>query len=190
MKNPLIKLIDNKRSDKNTSHSYLGLYYKLLKKYKDKQINILEIGIGPYKDSNGGSIKLWYDYFKLSNIWACDIIPSCEISDELKNKERINIIIGDAYDKNGSTYNILNKNKYDIILDDGPHTLDSMIQCINLYLPLIKVGGIFIIEDIQDINWFDILTNYVQIEYKQKIKTYDLRLNKNRYDDLVFTIQN
>ena len=46
------------------------------------------------------------------------------------------------------------------------------------------------VDGVDKKNESDILTNYVQIEYKQKIKTYDLRSNKNRYDDLVFTIQN
>jgi hypothetical protein len=48
--------------------------------------------------------------------------------------------------------------------------------------------GILIIEDVQDINWIDILTNETPEHLKQFIKVYDLRPNKGRYDDIVFTI--
>jgi hypothetical protein len=48
--------------------------------------------------------------------------------------------------------------------------------------------GILIIEDVQSWDWIDILKNAVPENLKQFIKTYDLRPNKNRYDDIVFTI--
>ena len=48
--------------------------------------------------------------------------------------------------------------------------------------------GILIIEDVQDWDWINILKNEVPAELKQYIKVYDLRANKNRYDDIVFTI--
>jgi len=48
--------------------------------------------------------------------------------------------------------------------------------------------GILIIEDVQSWDWINILTCVVPEELKKFIKTYDLRDNKNRYDDIVFTI--
>ena len=48
--------------------------------------------------------------------------------------------------------------------------------------------GILIIEDIQAWEWIDILKKEVPENLKQFIKIYDLRQNKNRYDDIVFTI--
>jgi len=53
----LEELVDNDRTDKNTIHSYLPLYQKLLIKKKETAKNVLEIGI--YK---GGSIKLWNNF--------------------------------------------------------------------------------------------------------------------------------
>jgi hypothetical protein len=78
--------------------------------------------------------------------------------------------------------------KFDFMLDDGPHTIESMIQFIRLYSHLLTEDGILIIEDVQEIFWLDILRNYVPDELKQYVKTYDLRENKGRYDDIVFTI--
>jgi hypothetical protein len=48
--------------------------------------------------------------------------------------------------------------------------------------------GILIIEDVQQIEWIEILKNEVPESLKPYIHVYDLRENKNRYDDIVFTI--
>ena len=74
------------------------------------------------------------------------------------------------------------------MLDDGPHSLDSMIQFITLYSQIMTEDGILIIEDVQEWNWIDVLKNAVPEHLKPYIKTYDLRPNKERYDDIVFTI--
>jgi hypothetical protein len=74
------------------------------------------------------------------------------------------------------------------MLDDGPHTLESMIKFIQLYSQLMTDDGILIIEDVQSWEWIDILTNEVPQHLKEFIKVYDLRENKNCYDDIVFTI--
>lgn len=189
----LLSLVDNKRTDKNTGHSYLNLYESLLNKYKYTSSNVLEIGIGPpprisgLKD-NGGSIKLWHDYFSNAHIYTADIISFEDIANDLKNNPRIHIVLGDAYDPKGETYNILNKINYDFVLDDGPHSLDSMIRFICLYFPLLNQGGILIIEDVQDITWLDILKQHVPDDYKKNVQFHDLRSIKNRYDDIVFVV--
>ena len=74
------------------------------------------------------------------------------------------------------------------MLDDGPHTLQSMIQFIKLYLPLLKHDGILIIEDVQQMEWLDILKENVPSNFRNYIQYYDLRKNKDRYDDIVFCI--
>jgi hypothetical protein len=74
------------------------------------------------------------------------------------------------------------------MLDDGPHTLDSMTQFIRLYSQVMKDDGILIIEDVQSWDWLSVLTNQVPDHLKQYVKVYDLRHNKGRYDDIVFTI--
>ena len=72
MNEPMLSdLIDNQRTDKNTYHSYLGVYQKLFSPKRTTAKNVLEIGVGWVENENGGSIKLWRDYFlsskRLSN---------------------------------------------------------------------------------------------------------------------------
>jgi hypothetical protein len=186
----LAELVDNSKTDKNTSHSYLELYQNLLIDKKDTALNVLEVGIGDFFDKNGGSIKLWRDYFKNATIYGLDVLPVERVMDELLNDDRVVLYTSvDAYNNDFFTNNILNKNiKFDFMLDDGPHNLESMKQFITLYSQLMTDDGILMIEDVPSMEWTEILKNQVPDNMKQFVKVYDLRANKNRFDDIVFTI--
>ena len=181
----LKQLVDNTRTDKDTIHSYLDLYEILFSSKKETAQNILEIGI--YK---GGSIKLWSDYFTNAKVYGLDIIDSNKMWNGITNNQKIILYTStDAYNNDFFTKNFLDKNiKCDVMLDDGPHSLESMIRFINLYSQIMTDDGILIIEDVQRIEWLDILTQVVPEHLKEFVKTYDLRKNKGRYDDIVFTI--
>lgn len=175
----LKKLIDNNLTDKNTVHSYLDTYEELFKNRKNIK-NLLEIGI-----DKGGSLRLWKDYFVESeNIIGMDITDKnikCEKLDDVQ------IIICDAYDKK----NIPTDKKFDIIIDDGPHTFESVMKFLFYYLPLLTDDGIVIIEDIQYIEWINLFNIIIEEHYPELVKyirTYDLRGNKGRYDDVLYVI--
>jgi len=186
----LDSLVDNSYTDKNTTHSYLSLYNQLLINKKITAKNVLEIGIGDFGEKNGGSIKLWKDFFTNATIYGIDILPSNRVMDELLNNSRVILYTStDGYNETFFKTQFLEKNiKFDFLLDDGPHTLESMKMFIKLYSQVMTDDGILIIEDIQSWDWIDILKNEVPEFLKQFIKIYDLRSNKNRYDDIVFTI--
>jgi cephalosporin hydroxylase len=181
----LEELADGSRTDKNTTHSYLPLYQTLLVGKKESAKNVLEIGI-----YDGGSIKLWSDYFTNATVYGLDISPIDRVWDGIKNNDKIVLHTStDAYNNIFVVTNLLNKEiKFDFMLDDGPHTLESMKQFIKLYSRLMTDDGILIIEDVQSWDWIEVLKNEVPDHLKPYIKTYDLRPNKNRYDDIVFTI--
>ena len=181
----LQELVDSSRSDKDTIHSYLPLYQQLLEKKKETAKNVLEVGI-----YDGGSIKLWSDFFTNAVVYGLDIMNINNVWEGIKNNDRIVLHTStDAYNNDLFIENFLNKNiKCDFMLDDGPHTLESMIQFIRLYSQIMTDDGILIIEDVQSIDWIDILKNAVPEHLKPFIKVYDLRPTKNRYDDIVFTI--
>jgi hypothetical protein len=183
-------LVDNSQTDKNTTHSYLSLYNQLLINKKITAKNVLEIGIGDFGEKNGGSIKLWKDFFTNATIYGIDILPINRVMDELLNNSRVILYTStNGYNETFFKTQFLEKNiKFDFLLDDGPHTLESMKMFIKLYSQVMTDDGILIIEDIQSWDWIDILKNEVPEFLKQFIRIYDLRSNKNRYDDIVFTI--
>jgi hypothetical protein len=181
----LIELVNSEKTDKNTIHSYLPVYELLLKNKKNTCKNVIEVGI-----KDGGSIKLWHDYFINAKIHALDICSNDRIWEGIKDKERIILYpLTDAYNEDLFKINFIDKNiKLDMALDDGPHSLESMKQFITMYSPILSDIGILIIEDVQDMSWLEQLTSVVPEELKQFVSTYDLRHIKNRYDDIVFVI--
>lgn len=171
-------------TDKNTNHSYLPLYQQLLLPIKNTAKNILEVGV-----MEGGSIELWSKFFTNATVYGVDIIDNVKIP-LLKTNDKVKLFLNNnAYDLNFIKQNFIDNNiKFDFILDDGPHTLISMQQFIILYLPLLTDNGIFIIEDIPNINWVPILKNTIPATLHDYITIYDHRHIKNRGDDIVLVI--
>jgi cephalosporin hydroxylase len=179
----------NPTTDKNSVHCYVkGYYEKEFFNYKDKEINFLEIGI-----RGGGSMKLWSEYFENANLIIGVDVDESAIAGEFRSIDGVQYYFGDAY-----TQEIINSvPDLDIFLDDGPHTLESQLSAIENYLPKVKSGGLFIIEDVQEESWFDDLENKVlemNEDKKYTIERVDLRHMKNmfgdhRYDDLIFAVK-
>lgn len=180
----LVELVDNTRTDKNTFHSYLDLYEILLRDKKFTAKNVLEIGIW-----DGGSIKLWHDYFVNADVYGLDCLHIDKIWNGIKI-DRVKLYTSiNAYDETFINTEFLHKNvRFDMILDDGPHTLDSMKFYIKYYSQLLATDGILILEDIQSIDWIGPLTETVPEDLKKYVEVYDLRENKGRYDDIVLVI--
>jgi len=119
-----------------------------------------------------------------------DILPISRVVDELINDPRVKLYTEtDGYNRDFFQNTFLNPGlKFDFMLDDGPHTLESMIKFIELYSQVMTEDGILIIEDIQSMDWIETLKNTVPEHLKKYVNVYNLRANKNRYDDIVFTI--
>ena len=181
---------DNGLTDKNTVHSYLEVYEALFQQKKFTAQQVLEVGIGPVPHNNGGSILMWSMYFPNADIHACDVIPIDHVLAPLINHPRVHLhTSNNAYNANFILTKFTSKNiKFDILVDDGPHTLGSMVSFITMYLPLLKKDGILVIEDVQDIRWIDNLREVTPDEWKPFIEVYDRRPIKERYDDIMFVI--
>jgi hypothetical protein len=186
----LKELVDNSLTDKQRSHGYLDLYEKLLISKKNTAKNILEVGIGDFNEKNGGSVKLWYDYFNKATIHGLDILNIDRVIDELKNNDRIKLYTSiNAYDNNFFTTNILNSGiKFDMLLDDGPHTLESILLFIQLYSQVMADDGILIIEDVQKMEYTKMLADLVPDNLKKYVEIYDLRNVRQCPDNIVFVI--
>lgn len=180
---------DDRFTDKNTVHSYIDVYESLFSSKKDSARHVLEIGIGPYMP-NGGSILMWASYFPNAHIHTADIIHIDQVNTDLIDHPRIYLhTSNDAYHKKFFTNTFLSKEmKFDILIDDGPHTLESMIQFITLYSQLMKEDGILVMEDVQQFDWISILKMCTPEELKPYIEVYDRREVKGRYDDIMFVI--
>jgi len=181
----LIEIITNNdyiikhQTDKESRHNYCSSYYdQIFYNLKDKKLTILEIGI-----KNGSSLVLWNEYFKNSIVYGID--NSDLICNRLDSYPRIKTIIQDAYRKE-LTYNLP---LFDIIIDDGPHTLESQIKFINNYFKKLHKGGRLIIENILgNYNLNELLKE--ANKFSSNIKIVDIRDKTKTEDSLIIEIQN
>ena len=118
---------------------YFDIYKENFSKYKNRKIIILEIGV-----LNGGSLKMWQNYFSPDSlIVGIDIIPICKKFE----KDNIKIYIGDQTDKNFLSSVIKNIGRPDIIIDDGGHTSDQQIKSFDYLFKHLNNQGIYLVED-------------------------------------------
>ena len=174
-------------TDKNTIHNYTGIYAQLLAPYRNKRGTLLEIGV-----QHGGSSLLWHEYlprFRLFLSDIQDIVPDV-IWDQL-DPDRYDFYQGDAY--NGGSLKLFCDEcaeGFDVIIDDGPHTLSSQVFAVSHYFPMLKPNGVLIIEDIQDIQHVDALTSALPEELQHCVQIFDNRSSRGRYDDIIWAIVN
>lgn len=167
-------------TDKNTGHSYISHFYEeAFLPYKDKKISLLEIGI-----ARGDSLLLWNEYFQNSDT-IVGLDNHDQISLAVRNHQKIKKIFANAYSKEIADM----LPSFDIIIDDGPHSITSQCISIELYLPKVNPGGIFIIEDIQSNEHIDVLKNMLPENLKNNCSFIDLRNIKNRKDDMMFVVK-
>ena len=131
-----------------------------------------------------GSIQLWHDYFKKARIWGLDIEDALKpICADLKQKPRVHLDLNtDAYTE--QTIKKLAVNKFDFIIDDGPHTLDSQQYAVKNYPQLLKDDGCLIVEDVQCVTWIPELFKQVPEHLKKFCFWVDLRQVPSPYKTL------
>jgi len=186
----LDNICDNENTDKNTQHTYFDVYDNLLKNKRNSAKNILEIGI-----YNGGSIKLWNDYFHKADIYGIDENNNITI-DSIKHNNKIHLYVNIKHPYHPLFFInefSLSKINFDIIIDNGDHDINNQILFIKGYSNLLTQDGILIIESVQDINHIQTLIDVVPQELKKYIVVYDLRNKFNkfheiRYDNILFVI--
>lgn len=164
------------RTDKNCVHSYVdNVYEGLFKDVRHSTKKLLEIGV-----EGGGSLLMWREYFPNAEILGIDEKP-CR---QLEGRERIKTLKGDAYEKNMID---LVGDDFDIIIDDGPHTLKSISFFVEEYINKLAPGGILVVEDFQDFDWTNIVRRKLKDGYEAEVR--DLRKIKERYDDILMVIR-
>lgn len=167
-------------TDKNTSHSYGPVYEKIFSIFESAD-SILEIGF-----DGGASLLAYADYFNQATIHGIDIeenrLPP------VKSHPRIQTLIADA--TLSSTINHYNKS-FDIIIEDASHRLEHQIQHFRDYCAFVKPGGVYIIEDVAEVNK-DALSAALEKESERNgftMTVFDLRPIKGRFDDILFVFQ-
>lgn len=147
---------------------YISEFYDpLFSPIQNEVKKVLEIGI-----YDGDSVILWSDFFKNAEIHCVDIAQRSDLS----SHSRIFPVYTNAYDPNFVAK--FEKESFDIVIDDGPHTYESMVFFLNHYLSLVKSGGLLILEDIIDRAWTPHLLKIIEGRDDISIEVHDMRLKQ------------
>jgi len=142
----LFKIFTKWNCDKGPKHGYHKVYEDYFAPLKDQEINILEIGV-----HQGASFDAWHEYFSKANLYGIDLFVREKMrSVPAFKKDRVHFMKGDSTNPviGPMLYDNWGKIKFDIIIDDGMHTPKANMQTYNNFLPFLKPGGQFFIEDI------------------------------------------
>lgn len=168
-------------TDKFIGHQYLETYEKFAALLKDKAKNVLEIGIWA-----GHSMLMWHDFFTQAQIYGIDT----SVAPSFLQKDRITTYQHNAYDADFVEKEFVSKNiKFDLIIDDGPHTPASWDFFVKHYLKLLNKGGVAIIEDIPGMNDVNTIRSTASTLFQGKIYMGSLFTYNNKYDEhiMIFT---
>ncbi len=131
----------NPGTDKFDLGYITDVYADILNPLKYSAKRVFEIGI--YK---AHSLELWRNFFVNAEVVGVDINPPRRDFD----RTRIQTLRANAYTPQFvSTL----ASPIDVIIDDGPHTYESMVSFLTLYPALLSKDGVLVLEDIIDISW-------------------------------------
>jgi hypothetical protein len=134
---------------------YTETYEKYMNPLKNQHVSMLEIGVCdkrfPY-----ASIKMWMGYFKNIDFYAVDNFWGHKIGDKINdikqlNNQGVNFIYADQgsfedWDELITEF----PNKFDIVVEDGSHWPNHMMVSLWKSINVMKSGGYYFMEDIQN----------------------------------------
>ena len=165
---------------------YTQHYDQLLSEVRNDFTKVLEIGV-----ETGRSHRLWLEYFPNAKIYGYDIFEYGH--DELQRLQEGNPFLDRSVMFKGDQSNVEHLNKFksehggnfDMIIDDGGHTMEQMQTSLNHLWDSVKPGGIYVIEDLHSCSgqWTE-LYGYEVIQDGDTLTT-DLLSSLENNDDKV-----
>jgi hypothetical protein len=175
---------------KTAWHNYTQVYTQLFKNLKPKRIFELGLGsINPDIDSNmgpngrpGASLYGWSEYFPDAKIYGADIDYKCLFSTEKIKTFYCDQTNVPSIENLWKQYELLDP--FDIIIDDGAHTIESIRIFFENSIHKLQTGGYFCVEDVRTDHldqWEKIIAEWKlkYLNFQFKILIVNNLLNKN-----------
>jgi len=134
-------------TDKVTYHAYHEVYESYVKEFYESEGCMVEIGL-----QEGNSLNMWLEMFPKAYIYGMDLDKGYRgprhftlrgDQSQEKDVERLKDVI---------TTSVKSKDLF-LICDDGSHIPEHQLLTFNILFPLLRDGGIYIIEDIETSYW-------------------------------------
>ena len=188
-------------SDKGAGwHTYTTVYARLLGRRVSEPLRIFEMGIGtgtPGVGSNmgaysapGASLRGWRDLFPHAEIYGADIDRAV-----LFTENRIQTAYCDQRD--AETIRALwaqpaLRTPFDVIVDDGLHTIEGNVSFLTGSLQHVRPGGLYMIEDIMGStldHWRVYIRDHQRQYPRDEIALVQLPNPTNRFDNNLLIIR-
>lgn len=202
---PLCKIMEENGSDKGSTkeqshHNYTKFYHRLFQPIRNKNINLFELGLGSANPSipsfmvNGtpsASVRGWREYFPNATIYGADIDK-----DILEDEERIHKFYCDQTSPSSISemwdHDKLVDVLFDVIIDDGLHTLEANSCFFENSFHKLKDDGVYIIEDVlmsDKDRFIDYISNMKEIFPDYNFIFFILENKLNTGDNTLILIQ-
>lgn len=137
-------------TDKNGSHFYTQHYQRYFSEWRLRPLRLLEIGVGGYADAQEGarSLRMWKRFFPNAQIVGIDLYDKSKFSED-----RMTVLQCDQTDDRRLAEISQQYGPFDIIVDDGSHLNEHVIQTFGILFPLLKSPGFYALEDLQTAYW-------------------------------------
>lgn len=121
---------------------YLDVYERVLAPWRERPLTLVEVGV-----QNGGSLELWAKYFpNAMALVGCDVDERCRA---LRfDDPRVRLVIGAINSAASARAIEAHAPAFDIFIDDGSHVSPDIIAAFCNYFPLVRPGGLYIVEDL------------------------------------------
>jgi tetratricopeptide (TPR) repeat protein len=127
----------DKSSSVHPAWDYLRHYERVIRRFKESPINLIEIGV-----LNGSSLKVWNEFLDNATIVGIDINPRCAAS----AGGRVKVEIGSVEDPS-FLQRVTAQYPPSVVIDDGSHLPEHIVYTFEKLFPALLPGGVYIVED-------------------------------------------
>ena len=161
-------------------HGYSPYYEKKLEKYKNKILNILEVG-----SYAGASAAALTKYLPKSKVFCFDV----NISNFKYKSKNINVFGIDISNQKkvlktlDKIFSEQNFTQFDLIIDDGSHNLSDILISLKFLFKHVKRNGLYVIEDYKHPNYYKYNKNIDHLLVDQIFESLN---NKKLFNSNIF----
>jgi hypothetical protein len=143
---PMLVSLAVKYGTDKAHHGYCEFYDRWFGPMRESARAVLEIGV-----ATGASIRTWLEYFPNARVVGLDVDRKPSFG------PRYIGVVGDQSSREDLDY-LLGRESgpYDLILDDGGHTMRQQQTSLAVLLPYVRPGGFYVCEDLFSSNMDEI----------------------------------
>ncbi len=145
-------------SDKSEPHDYHRIYAEILTRLgREASLDLLEIGIGTNDPAGvstmgasgqpGASLRAFRDFLPNARVFGADIDDKILFREERIATAVVDQLRPESFEAMVET---LGCSEFDLIIDDGLHSVDANINGLLFAASSLRAGGWYVVEDIPD----------------------------------------